>query len=64
MSVKADQYCLDANVLIEAWRKYYNPQSCPDYWNILIEIGKLGNIFIPELVTKKLQEPKTTFQSG
>lgn len=50
MSTKANKYCLDANVLIQAWQKYYNPKFCPDYWKILVELGKNGKIFIPELV--------------
>jgi predicted nucleic acid-binding protein len=54
MSMKQDMYCLDANVLIEAWQKYYNPKFCPDYWNILIELGKQGIIFIPELVYQEI----------
>ena len=48
------KYCLDANVLIQAWQKYYNPKFCPDYWNVLIELGKLGKIFIPELVYEEI----------
>jgi len=54
MSTKANQYCLDANVLIQAWQKYYNPKFCPDYWNILTELGKSGKIFIPELVYEEI----------
>ena len=54
MSMKQDVYCLDANVLIEAWQKYYNPKFCPDYWNILIELGKQGIIFIPEMVYQEI----------
>jgi len=50
MSTKAYKYCLDANVLIQAWQKYYNPKFCPDYWNVLIELGKQEKIFIPEPV--------------
>jgi predicted nucleic acid-binding protein len=45
-----NKYCLDANVLIQAWQKYYNPKFCPNYWEILIELGKQEKIFIPELV--------------
>jgi hypothetical protein len=45
---------LDANVLIEAWQKYYNPKFCPDYWNILIEVGKRDIIFIPEVVYQEI----------
>ena len=54
MSTKADKYCLDANVLIQAWQKYYNPKFCPDYWNILIELGKQDKIFIPELAYEEI----------
>lgn len=54
MSTKADKYCLDANVLIQAWQTYYNPKFCPDYWNILIELGKHDRIFIPELVYEEI----------
>jgi hypothetical protein len=48
MSTKANKYCLDANVLIQAWQKYYNPKFCPDYWRVLIELGNQGTIFIPD----------------
>lgn len=54
MSAEATRYCLDANVLIQAWQKYYNPKICPDYWKILIELGKQGRIFIPELVYQEI----------
>lgn len=50
----ANKYCLDANVLIQAWQKYYNPRFCPDYWNILIKLGKQDKIFIPELVYEEI----------
>ena len=41
-------------MLIQAWQKYYNPKFCPDYWNILIELGKNEKIFIPELVYEEI----------
>ena len=50
MNAKATKYCLDANVLIQAWQKYYNPKFCPDYWTILNELGKQDKIFIPDSV--------------
>jgi len=43
-------YCLDANVLIQAWQKYYSPEICPEYWDNLIELGRKGRIFIPNAV--------------
>lgn len=54
MSTMANKYCLDANVLIQAWQKYYNPKFCPDYWEILIELGKQDKIFIPEYVSEEI----------
>lgn len=54
MSTIATKYCLDANVLIQAWQKYYNPKFCPDYWEVLIKLGKQGKIFMPEEVYKEI----------
>lgn len=50
MSTKANVYCFDANVLIEAWQKYYSPKFCPQYWEVLNSLGEAGRIFIPEAV--------------
>jgi hypothetical protein len=61
MNTMADKYCLDANVLIEAWQKYYNPKFCLDYWNILIELGKQNKIFIPELVYEEITRTEDDF---
>lgn len=47
-------YCLDANVLIQAWQKYYSPEVCSDYWDILNELGREGRIFIPEEVKNEI----------
>lgn len=54
MSTKEDTYCIDANVLIQAWQKYYSPKFCPDYWDILNELGNQKKIFIPELVYEEI----------
>lgn len=54
MSTKAIKFCLDANVLIQAWQKYYNPKFCPDYWKVLIELGNREVIFIPEVVYEEI----------
>ena len=47
-------YCLDANVLIQAWQKYYSPKVCPSYWDILIILGNEGRIFLPEMVYEEI----------
>ncbi|HCY77516.1 MAG TPA: DUF4411 domain-containing protein [Ignavibacteriales bacterium] len=54
MSLGKNKYCLDTNVLIEAWQKYYSPKFCPDYWDILNELGSKGIIFIPEAVNEEI----------
>ena len=54
MSTKTKIFCLDANVLIEAWQKYYSPKFCPEYWDVLNELGDQGRIFIPEMVYEEI----------
>lgn len=44
------KYCLDANVLIQAWQKYYSPRICPNYWDMLDYLGTQNIIFMPEMV--------------
>lgn len=48
-------YCIDANILIQAWQKYYSPEICPSYWEVLNDLGKKGIIFIPELVYEEIE---------
>ena len=50
MSSLPQKYCVDANVLIQAWQKYYSPKFCPSYWEILNQLGLLDRIFLPQLV--------------
>jgi len=54
VSTTATTYCLDANVLIEAWRRYYSPKFCPDYWEVLKELGIRQRVFLPELVYEEV----------
>lgn len=51
-----DTYCLDTNVFIKAWTGYYSPEVCPDYWEILITLGKQGKIFVPQLVYEEISK--------
>jgi len=48
------KYCLDANVLIEPWQKYYSYSICPSYWDILNSLGKSDSIFVPEQVYEEI----------
>ncbi len=54
MSTTHWKYCLDANVLIQAWQKYYSPKLCPDYWTVLDTLGKEGKVFLPQLVYEEI----------
>ena len=54
MSTIPLKYCIDTNVLIQAWQKYYSPRFCPDYWTILNELGNQGIIFIPQMVNEEI----------
>lgn len=47
-------YCLDANVLIQAWQKYYSPKFCPGYWDLLNDLGSQRKIFIAEEVYNEI----------
>lgn len=48
------KYCIDANVLIQAWQKYYAPDLCPSYWEMLNKLGAKGIIFISEEVRNEI----------
>ena len=54
MSTGHLKYCLDANVLIQAWQKYYSPKICPDYWSLLNRLGGEGRIFMPQMVSEEI----------
>ncbi len=54
MNSSEKKYCLDANVLIQAWQKYYAPSICPSYWDVLNHFGKAEKLFIPELVYEEI----------
>ncbi len=54
MSAVPKIYCIDANVLIQAWQKYYSPKICPSYWDILNELGERSKIFLPQMVYEEI----------
>ena len=47
-------YCLDSNILIQAWNSYYSPELCPEYWDTLNKLGDTGEIFIPQEVRDEI----------
>lgn len=50
MTLVQHKYCLDTNILIQAWQKYYSPKYCQQYWDILNRLGTTMKVFIPEEV--------------
>ncbi|MFH1195653.1 MAG: DUF4411 family protein [bacterium] len=49
-------YCLDTNFFIEAWNKYYCPDFCYEYWDIIDELGKSNRIFISRMVKEEIEK--------
>ncbi len=54
MNATHELYCLDANVLIEAWQKYYSPKFCSSYWEVLNDLGRQERVFIPKNVSDEI----------
>ncbi len=54
MTAAGETYCLDANVLIHGWQDYYSPKLCPEYWDVLNQLGDRGTIFIPAMVQEEI----------
>lgn len=50
------KFCLDSNVLIEAWNGYYAPGFCKDYWKCLEELSDRGSIFVTEKVFREIEK--------
>lgn len=47
-------YCLDTNVLIEPWNKYYSMKLCPEYWNVIDDLAKKGMVFCTQEVRQEI----------
>lgn len=62
MSAQPTTYCLDANVLIQAWQKYYSPVLCPSYWEVLDELGAAGRLFLPESVAEEIKRTEDSLK--
>lgn len=50
------KYCLDTNVFIEGWNRYYSMELCPEYWEILDDFAKQGKIFAPIEVKREIDK--------
>lgn len=49
-------YCLDTNILIEAWNKHYSMALCPDYWEILDGLAHDKKIFCTMEVKREIEK--------
>lgn len=56
MGLFTKRYCLDTNVFIEGWNRYYSMDLCPEYWSILDELAKKGIIFAPIEVKREIEK--------
>lgn len=50
------RYCLDANVFIEGWNKYYSMDLCPTYWEILDQLAQQDRVFAPIEVKREIRQ--------
>lgn len=50
------RFCLDTNVLIEAWNKYYSMSLCPEFWDILDDLAKRDIIFCTVEVRREIEK--------
>lgn len=50
------RYCLDTNILIEAWTKHYSMDLCPDYWEIVDDLARKDRIFCTMEVKREIEK--------
>ena len=50
------KYILDANIFIEAKRRYYAFNLCPGFWDSLLHHNSTGNLESIDRVGKELSE--------
>ena len=50
------KYCLDTNIFIEPWNKFYSLQFTSGYWEILEDLGKKGIVFSPTEVKREIEK--------
>ena len=58
MAKTKDKYLLDANVFIEAHRRYYNSSICPGFWTALLRQHEKGTVASIDRVCAELNAIK------
>lgn len=49
-------FCLDTGILIEPWNKYYSPELCPEYWEIIDQLASKDVLFCTMEVKRELEK--------
>jgi len=55
-------YCLDTNVFIQAWTKYYHIDFFGDYWRKLDELAQAGEVFATSEVKREIDKIDDTLK--
>lgn len=55
-------YCLDTNVFIQAWTKYYHIDFFSDYWRKLDELAQAGEVFATSEVKREIDKIDDTLK--
>ena len=50
------RYCLDTNVLIQAWNNYYSMELCPEYCAILDDLATKNSVFCTDEVKREIEK--------
>ena len=50
------KYCLDTNIFIEPWNKFYSLTFTKGYWDILADLAQKGIIFSPMEVKREIEK--------
>lgn len=50
------KYCLDTNVLIQAWNTYYSIDLVPDYWDILDDMAQKRQVYCTQEVRREIDK--------
>ncbi len=48
-------YVLDTSALVDAWTKWYSPQSIPRFWDRLEALAHTGEAVLPDAVLLELE---------
>ena len=50
------KYCLDTNIFIEPWNKFYSIKFTKGYWEILADLAQKGVLFSTDEVKREIEK--------